>query len=113
MIEASFFGSNGAASVRNVGGSFYDFEAQLHRGTRSETLATPPDAWGGRAAAAWAKGHGIGDAFEQFSRSATRLAFARHRIVLGRDRAVAHYDESMLLDRLTEARRRMDGTPTG
>ena len=66
---------------------------------------------GRRAAAAWAKGHGIGDAFEQFSRSATRLAFARHRIVLGRDRAVAHYDESMLLDRLTEARRRMAGPP--
>jgi len=65
---------------------------------------------GRRAAAAWARGHGIGDAFEQFARSATRLAFARHRIVLGRDRAAAHYDESVMLDRIVDARRRMEGS---
>ncbi|MCW4386733.1 PrsW family intramembrane metalloprotease [Salinibacterium sp. SYSU T00001] len=65
---------------------------------------------GRRAALAWAKSHGVGDAFEQFSRSATRLAFARHRIVLGRDRAVAHYDEGVLLEKIVDARRRMQGS---
>jgi predicted dehydrogenase len=55
VIEASFYGSQGAATFRNVAGSFYDFEAHLHRGTHSEQLAGPPDVWGGRAAAAWAR----------------------------------------------------------
>jgi hypothetical protein len=40
--------------VRNVGGSFYDFRTELWRGTSAETLSEPPDAWGGRAIAAWA-----------------------------------------------------------
>ena len=55
VIEASFYGTQGAATFRNVGGSFYDFEAHWHRGTQSEMLASPPDEWGGRAAAAWAR----------------------------------------------------------
>jgi predicted dehydrogenase len=55
VVEASFYGTDGGVSVRNVAGSFYDFACELHRGTRSETLAGPPDAWGGRAAVAWAE----------------------------------------------------------
>ena len=39
------------ARSRNVDGSFYDFNAERYRGTARETLAAPPDAWGGRAAA--------------------------------------------------------------
>jgi len=54
-FECTAWGSEGAVSVRNVGGSFYDFRAELWRGTSSETLVEPPDAWGGRAIAAWAK----------------------------------------------------------
>jgi predicted dehydrogenase len=54
IIEASFYGSEGGAALRNVGGSFYDFEALRFAGTASETLVGPPDAWGGRAAADWA-----------------------------------------------------------
>jgi hypothetical protein len=53
-IEAAFYGTEGGAILRNVNGSFYDFETILCRGTKTETLATPPDAWGGRAAADWA-----------------------------------------------------------
>lgn len=53
-IEAAFYGTDGAVLLRNVGGSFYDFEAVRHRGTSAETLVNPPDAWGGRAAAQWA-----------------------------------------------------------
>ena len=55
VIEASFHGADGGVSVRNVAGSFYDFACELHRGTRSEKLVEPPDAWGGRAAVEWAR----------------------------------------------------------
>jgi predicted dehydrogenase len=55
VIEASFYGSQGAVSIRNVAGSFYDFEAHLMRGTSSERLSEPPDDWGGRAAVGWAR----------------------------------------------------------
>ena len=55
VIEATFRGRDGAASLRNLGGSFYDFEAQLRRGTSAQTLVSPPDEWGGRAAVDWAR----------------------------------------------------------
>jgi predicted dehydrogenase len=54
MISAAFYGTEGGAAIRNVNGSFYDFIAERYRGTARETLATPPDDWGGRAAADWA-----------------------------------------------------------
>ena len=53
-ISAAFYGTGGGAALRNVGGSFYDFTAERYRGTSRETLASPPDEWGGRAAADWA-----------------------------------------------------------
>jgi predicted dehydrogenase len=52
-FQCTAWGSDGAVSVRNVGGSFYDFRAELWRGTTAETLVEPPDAWGGRAIGAW------------------------------------------------------------
>ena len=39
----------------NVNGSFYDFQAELYRGTRREVLVSPPDSWGGRAIQEWAR----------------------------------------------------------
>jgi predicted dehydrogenase len=54
-ISAAFYGANGGLSLRNVNGSFYDFEAARHRGTARDVLASPPDPWGGRAAARWAR----------------------------------------------------------
>jgi len=54
-FECTAWGSEGAVSVRNVDGSFYDFRAELWKGTAAETLVEPPDAWGGRAIAAWAE----------------------------------------------------------
>jgi len=53
-IRAEFYGTKGGAALRNVAGSFYDFRAELYRGTSSETLAGPPDEWGGQAAIDWA-----------------------------------------------------------
>lgn len=54
-FECTVWGTDGAVSVRNVGGSFYDFRAELWRGTSAEALVEPPDAWGGRAIGAWAQ----------------------------------------------------------
>ncbi|QQR46028.1 Gfo/Idh/MocA family oxidoreductase [Myxococcus xanthus] len=54
VIEASFYGTEGGVSFRNVNGSFYDFTADAFRGTGRERLADPPDGWGGRAAVDWA-----------------------------------------------------------
>lgn len=54
VISASFYGTEGGAALHNVGGSFHDLAAERFRGTVRETLATPPDDWGGRAAADWA-----------------------------------------------------------
>ncbi|WP_235940069.1 Gfo/Idh/MocA family oxidoreductase [Salipiger sp. PrR007] len=52
-ISASFYGAGGGVSMRNLGGSFYDFETRRLNGCTSEILASPPDDWSGRAAMAW------------------------------------------------------------
>lgn len=54
-ISVAFYGSDGGAAMRNVGGSFYDFAAEHYRGTAMTMLAEPPDDWGGRAALRWAE----------------------------------------------------------
>jgi predicted dehydrogenase len=64
VIEASFYGTEGGASLRNVGGSFYDFAVERFRGTSRETLAEPPDPWGGRAAVAWAQALAAGGHYD-------------------------------------------------
>lgn len=53
QISATFYGTEGGAAMKNIGGSFYDFTAERYRGTSRETLVAPPDAWGGRAAVDW------------------------------------------------------------
>ena len=53
VIEAAFFGTRGGAAMRNVRGSFFDFETVRFDGTKSEVLASPPEAWGGRAIVDW------------------------------------------------------------
>ena len=63
VIAAEFYGTQGGAALRNVGGSFYDFRAERFRGTASETLASPPDAWGARGAAEWARALAAGAGF--------------------------------------------------
>jgi predicted dehydrogenase len=54
VIEASFYGPQGRATLRNRNGSFYDFAAEHARGTTLEVLDDAPDAWGGGAITAWA-----------------------------------------------------------
>jgi predicted dehydrogenase len=64
VIEATFHGTRGGASMRNVSGSFYDFVADHYEGTRATRLVEPPDAWGGRAAVRWAAELAAGNGFD-------------------------------------------------
>jgi len=53
VIEASFYGTEGGATLRNIEGSFTEFRAEHFTGTQRQLLAEPPDAWGGGAILAW------------------------------------------------------------
>jgi predicted dehydrogenase len=80
VIEAAFYGSSGGAALRNVNGSFYDFTAERFSGTYSETLASPPDAWGARAAADWATRLAAGERFDPAAERLVEVAAALDRI---------------------------------
>lgn len=64
VIEAAFYGRDGGAALRNVGGSFYDFTADRFRGTAAERLSEGADEWGTRAAADWARRLAAGERFD-------------------------------------------------
>jgi predicted dehydrogenase len=74
VIEASFYGTKGGATLHNVDGSFYDFRAERLRGTSRVTLTTPPDQWGGRAAVDWATRLAAGEGFDVESEKLVTLA---------------------------------------
>lgn len=63
VIEASFYGTAGGAEMRNQNGSFFDFSADLLKGRERQHLASPPDDWGGRAAAEWVHKLAAGERF--------------------------------------------------
>ena len=54
-IGLRVFGTGGGIGLRNVEGSFYDFMLERFDGRQRTVLSAPPDAWGGRAAVAWAR----------------------------------------------------------
>jgi predicted dehydrogenase len=80
IISAAFYGTEGGAALNNVGGSFYDFTAELYRGTGRETLSEPPDEWGGRAAADWARRLASGARFDPEAERLVEVAEALDRI---------------------------------
>lgn len=55
VIDASFYGTSGGAAMRNVDGSFFDFRADRLEARSTHSLTSPPDDWGGRAAADWVR----------------------------------------------------------
>lgn len=77
VIAADFYGTQGGAAFRNVGGSFYDFTADHFTGTSARRLTDGADDWGGRAAAAWAiqlaQNQHYDPAADHFARSAEVL----------------------------------------
>ncbi|MBI0535586.1 gfo/Idh/MocA family oxidoreductase [Roseomonas sp. KE2513] len=80
VIAAEFQGSAGGAALRNENGSFYDFTAERFRGTARETLASPPDDWGGRAAADWAARLAAGARFDPSAEELVAVAEVLDRI---------------------------------
>lgn len=80
VISAAFYGTEGGAALRNVDGSFYDLAAERFRGTARETLAEPPDAWGGRAAAEWALRLAAGERFDPEAGHLVEVAAVLDRI---------------------------------
>ena len=80
VISAAFYGTEGGAALKNVDGSFYDFVAESYRGTSRETLTSPPDAWGGRAAADWATRLAAGERFDPEAERLVDVARALDRI---------------------------------
>lgn len=80
MISAAFYGTEGGASLRNVNGSFYDFVAERYRGTARENLSNPPDEWGGRAAADWARRLAAGQRFDPAAERLVDVAEVLDRI---------------------------------
>jgi predicted dehydrogenase len=80
VIGASFYGTDGAVSVTNVEGSFYDFRCERMHGTSREVLVEPPDDWPGRAAAAWARRVAAGERFDPAAEEHVRVAAILDRI---------------------------------
>jgi predicted dehydrogenase len=80
VIEAALYGTEGGAALRNVDGSFYDFAAERFRGTQRELLASPPDAWGGRAACDWAQRLAAGASFDPTAEQFIAVAETLDRI---------------------------------
>lgn len=80
VIEAAFYGDRGGAAIRNLGGSFYDFEARFLEGVSSQVIAAPPDAWGGRMAADWAERLARSPAYDPAVESVVRTAEVLDRI---------------------------------
>ena len=64
IIEATFYGTEGGAAMRNRGGSFFDFSGEVFRGAETELLTSPHDDWGARAAAEWVAKLAAGERFE-------------------------------------------------
>ncbi len=80
VIEATFYGTAGAARFRNLDGSFYDFVAERLDGTRSTGLVAPPDDWSGRTAVGWARRLASDPAFDPSIEEAGDVATILDRI---------------------------------
>lgn len=80
VIGATVYGADGAVSVRNVDGSFYDFRCERLQGTESHVLVEPPDEWPGRAAVDWARRLAAGAVFDPAAEEHVRVARILDRI---------------------------------
>jgi predicted dehydrogenase len=84
VIEASFYGSEGGAQMRNENGSFFDFTADLFKGRDPHRITFPPDDWGGRAAAEWVDKLAAGGRFEGSTEGLLQTAMALDRLYADR-----------------------------
>ena len=80
VIEATIYGTEGGAQMRNEGGSFFDFTADLFKGRNAQHLASSPDAWGGRTAAEWVRKLAAGERFAGSTKGLLETARALDRL---------------------------------
>jgi predicted dehydrogenase len=82
VIQATFYGTEGGATFRNVDGSFFHFEAhKFLLKTKKELLTTPaPDDWGGKAAIDWARRLAKGEGFNKEAHHFVKVAEVIDRI---------------------------------
>jgi predicted dehydrogenase len=82
VIEATFYGTEGGATFKNVDGSFFHFEAyKFHQKTKKELLTSQtPDDWGGRAAIDWARRLAKGEGFNKDAHQFVKVAEVIDRI---------------------------------
>lgn len=74
VIEMQLHGTRGGAALRNVAGSFFDFEIHRFHGTGSEQISGYPDAWGARALSQWVNALARSDHFDPEVEQAVRVA---------------------------------------
>lgn len=87
-IALRVYGTQGGAMLRNVGGSFLEFELVRARGTHAERIVSPPDAWSGRLAADWARRLAVEPAFDPACEGLVAVSEAIDRIYrVGRARS--------------------------
>jgi predicted dehydrogenase len=84
VIGASFYGSEGGASLGNIDGSFYDFRAERFTGINTTPIADDREEWGGRAAADWASRLAAGERFDAAADDLVRVAEIVDRIYADR-----------------------------
>jgi predicted dehydrogenase len=85
LIEVTLYGTKGSVSIKNVNGSFTDFNAELCKGTWREIMATPPDDWMGKAAVEWTRKLLTDKSFDknayQFTKTAKIIDMIYRRII--------------------------------
>ncbi len=79
-LEASFYGTEGGATLRAGEGSFEAIAVERHRGDSTETVASPPEPWTARAALEWARRLAAGERFDPEVESAVRVAEVLDRV---------------------------------
>jgi RsiW-degrading membrane proteinase PrsW (M82 family) len=76
---------------------------------KQDEIAALATGRGRRQAIAWARSNGKARAMRRYIRDATSLAFARQRIIIGRDKVGAQADEAALLGAIVESRKNLVG----
>lgn len=80
VISATVHGTNGGATINNVNGSFFDFQAYRHTGRTSELLHEPPDGWFGKAVVDWAARLAAGERYDADVETTLAVADALDRL---------------------------------
>ncbi|KMQ50198.1 putative oxidoreductase ydgJ [Chitinispirillum alkaliphilum] len=74
LIEITLYGTEGALSIKNVNGSFYDFRLERYSQTSTQVLCEPPDNWGPGAIMDWAERLSAGQGFDTKSDQYLRVS---------------------------------------